>query len=567
MIEAQFPWLTAIVLLPLVASLLIPVLPDKEGKRVRWYALGVGIADFILMCYAFWKHYDASSATFQLTEKYAWVPQFGLNWAVSVDGISAPLVLLAGLVTTLSILAAWQVDRKPRLFYFLMLVLYSAQIGVFVAQDLILLFIMWEVELIPVYLLISIWGGQKRRYAATKFLLYTAAASIFILVAALGMGLSGSNLTFEMVELGMKDYPLLLEMLLYAGLLIAFGVKLAVFPLHTWLPDAHGEASAPVSMILAGVLLKMGGYGLIRLNMGLLPDAHIYFAPVLAILGVVNIIYGALNSFAQTNMKRRLAYSSVSHMGFVLLGIASFTDLGINGAMLQMISHGLIAALLFFLAGVTYDRTHTMSMQEMGGIGQAMPKVFALFTIGVMASLALPGMSGFAGEISVFLGVTSSDIYSSTFRTVTVFLAAVGVILTPIYLLSMLRQVFYNSGAASSCDLTPSCDLNDLNLKNQGDQEAVCFGTSCVLPAQAEFRDAKPREIFIAASFLLLIIGIGLYPKVAMQMYDATTVAVNAEVRQSYTQIAQQNQEIYAQGFLTPKIAQTEVSSVLGILK
>jgi len=567
MIEAQFPWLTAIVLLPLVASLLIPVLPDKEGKRVRWYALGVGIADFILMCYAFWKHYDASSATFQLTEKYAWVPQFGLNWAVSVDGISAPLVLLAGLVTTLSILAAWQVDRKPRLFYFLMLVLYSAQIGVFVAQDLILLFIMWEVELIPVYLLISIWGGQKRRYAATKFLLYTAAASIFILVAALGMGLYGSNMTFDMVELGMKDYPLLLEMLLYAGLLIAFGVKLAVFPLHTWLPDAHGEASAPVSMILAGVLLKMGGYGLIRLNMGLLPDAHIYFAPVLAILGVVNIIYGALNSFAQTNMKRRLAYSSVSHMGFVLLGIASFTDLGINGAMLQMISHGLIAALLFFLAGVTYDRTHTMSMQEMGGIGQAMPKVFALFTIGVMASLALPGMSGFAGEISVFLGVTSSDIYSSTFRTVTVFLAAVGVILTPIYLLSMLRQVFYNSGAASSCDLTPSCDLNDLNLKNQGDQEAVCFGTSCVLPAQAEFRDAKPREIFIAASFLLLIIGIGLYPKVAMQMYDATTVAVNAEVRQSYTQIAQQNQEIYAQGFLTPKIAQTEVSSVLGILK
>jgi NAD(P)H-quinone oxidoreductase subunit 4 len=568
MIADRFPWLTAIVLLPLVASLLIPVLPDKEGKRVRWYALGVGIADFVLMCYVFWKHYDASSATFQLVEKYAWVPQLGLSWAVSVDGLSVPLVLLAGLVTTLSIFAAWQVDLKPRLFYFLMLVLYSAQIGVFVAQDVLLLFIMWEVELIPVYLLVSIWGGQKRQYAATKFLLYTAAASIFILVAGLAMALyGGGNISFDMVELGMKDYPLGLELLLYAGLLIAFGVKLAVFPLHTWLPDAHGEASSPVSMILAGVLLKMGGYGLIRLNLELLSDAHVYFAPLLAMLGVVNIIYGAFNSFAQTNMKRRLAYSSVSHMGFVLLGIASFTDLGINGAMLQMISHGLIASVLFFLAGVTYDRTHTMAMKEMGGIGQAMPKVFALFTISAMASLALPGMSGFASELSVFVGVTTSDIYGSTFRTVTVFLASVGVILTPIYLLSMLRQVFYNSGAVPTCDITPSCDITDADLQNQGDQEAVCFGTNCVLPAEAEFSDARPREVFIAACFLVLIIGIGVYPKMAMQMYDVKTVAVNAQVRQSYTEIAQGNPQIYAKGFLVPQIAESEVVPVLGIVK
>jgi len=568
MIADRFPWLTAIVLLPLVASLLIPVLPDKEGKRVRWYALGVGIADFVLMCYTFWKHYDTSSATFQLVEKYAWVPQLGLSWAVSVDGLSVPLVLLAGLVTTLSIFAAWQVDLKPRLFYFLMLVLYSAQIGVFVAQDVLLLFIMWEVELIPVYLLVSIWGGQKRQYAATKFLLYTAAASIFILVAGLAMALyGGGNISFDMVELGMKDYPLGLELLLYAGLLIAFGVKLAVFPLHTWLPDAHGEASSPVSMILAGVLLKMGGYGLIRLNLELLSDAHVYFAPLLAMLGVVNIIYGAFNSFAQTNMKRRLAYSSVSHMGFVLLGIASFTDLGINGAMLQMISHGLIASVLFFLAGVTYDRTHTMAMKEMGGIGQAMPKVFALFTISAMASLALPGMSGFASELSVFVGVTTSDIYGSTFRTVTVFLASVGVILTPIYLLSMLRQVFYNSGAVPTCDITPSCDITDADLQNQGDQEAVCFGTNCVLPAEAEFDDARPREVFIAACFLVLIIGIGIYPKMAMQVYDVKTVAVNAQVRQSYTEIAQGNPQIYAKGFLVPQIAESEVVPVLGIVK
>ena len=564
----QFPWLTAIVLLPLVASLLIPVLPDKEGKRVRWYALGVGIADFVLMCYAFWKHYDASSATFQLAEKYAWVPQFGISWAVSVDGISVPLVLLAGLVTTLAILAAWQVNIKHRLFYFLMLVLYSAQIGVFVAQDLMLLFIMWEIELIPVYLLVSIWGGQKRRYAATKFLIYTAAASIFILIAALAMALyGGTNVSFDMAELALKNYPLLLELLLYAGLLISFGVKLAIFPLHTWLPDAHGEASAPVSMILAGVLLKMGGYGLIRVNMGLLPDAHVYFAPLLATLGVVNIIYGALNSFAQSNMKRRLAYSSVSHMGFVLLGIASFTDLGINGAMLQMISHGLIAAVLFFLAGVTYDRTHTLALEEMGNIGKLMPKVFALFTISAMASLALPGMSGFASEISVFVGVATSDIYSGSFRTVMVFLAAVGVILTPIYLLNLLRQIFYNVGAVRACDITPSCDINDLSLRDQGSEEAVCFGTSCVLPSEAEFKDAKPREIFIAACFLSLIIAIGLYPNMAMKFYDVTTMAVNAQVRQSYTEIAQTNPQVYAKGFLVPQIPGGEIKPVLGVVK
>ena len=562
MIADHFPWLTAIVLFPLVASLFIPVLPDKDGKLVRWYALGVGIADFILMCCAFWQHYDASNANFQLVENYVWMPQLGLNWAVSVDGISAPLVLLAGFVTTLAMFSAWQVDRRPKLFYFLMLVLYSAQVGVFVAQDLLLFFIMWEVELIPVYLLVCIWGGQRRRYAATKFLLYTAAASIFILVAALAMGLyGGGNITFDVAELAQKEYPLTLQLLLYAGLLIAFGVKLAIFPLHTWLPDAHGEASSPVSMILAGVLLKMGGYGLIRLNLDLLADAQVYFAPVLAILGVVNIIYGALNSFAQTNMKRRLAYSSISHMGFVLIGIASFTDLGINGAMLQMISHGLIASVLFFLAGVTYDRSHTMMMAEMGGIGQAMPKVFALFTMGAMASLALPGMSGFVGELSVFVGIATSDVYTSTFCTVTVFLAAVGVILTPIYLLSMLREVFYGSSAALICD------INNADLENQEDEGTACFGTDCLLPTETVYSDARPREVFIAACFLVLIIGIGFYPKAAMQMYDAKTVAVNAHVRQSYTIISQTNPHIYASGFLNPQIPATELTPVLGTLK
>ncbi|MEB3249799.1 MAG: NAD(P)H-quinone oxidoreductase subunit 4 [Merismopediaceae bacterium] len=545
----HFPWLSTLILLPLVAAALIPVLPYKDSKQVRWYALGVAIADFVLMAFVFSQNYDPSNTAFQLTEKYAWIPQFGLSWAVSVDGISMPLVLLAGLVTTLSIFAAWQVDHKPRLFYFLMLLLYSAQIGVFVAQDMLLLFIMWELELVPVYLLVSIWGGQKRQYAAMKFLLYTAAASIFILVAALGMAFYGDTFTFDIAELGLKDYPLALELFLYAGLLITFGVKLAVFPLHTWLPDAHGEASAPVSMILAGVLLKMGGYGLIRFNLGILDQAHVYFAPILVILGVVNIIYGGFSSFAQTNMKRRLAYSSVAHMGFVLIGLASFTDLGISGAMLQMLSHGLIAAVLFFLAGVTYDRTHTLNLTEMGNIGKIMPTVFALFTMGAMASLALPGMSGFASEIAVFVGMTSSDVYSTTFRTVTVFLAAVGLVITPIYLLSMLRQLFYGTNAPLVCEMEGS------SQKALQEQPAVCFGTSCVLPADAHYADAYPREVFIAACFLLPIIAVGFYPKLATQMYDSTTVAINQQLVQSHAQIAQSHsRNIYAELMAAPAL-------------
>ncbi|MDZ8188481.1 MAG: NAD(P)H-quinone oxidoreductase subunit 4 [Nostoc sp. ChiSLP02] len=533
----EFPWLTAIIALPLVAALAIPLIPDKEGKTVRWYSLGVAFADFALMIYAFWYKYDFQSSTLQLVENYSWIPQLGLNWAVGVDGLSMPLVLLTGLINTLAIFAAWKVTNKPRLFYALMLAMYSAQLGVFVAQDLLLFFLMWEIELVPVYLLISIWGGQNRRYAATKFILYTAAASIFILVAGFALVFSGDTVTFDMAALGMKEYPKAVELLAYAGFLIAFGVKLPIFPLHTWLPDAHGEASAPGSMILAGVLLKMGGYALIRINVEMLPNAHVYFAPVLAILGVVNIVYGACCAFAQTNLKRRLAYSSIAHMGFVLIGIASYTELGISGAVLQMISHGLIAASLFFLSGVTYDRTHTLMMDKMGGMAKVMPRTFALFTAGSMASLALPGMSGFVGELMVFLGIASSDVYSSSFKVVVVLLSAVGVILTPIYLLSMLRQVFYG---------------------NQNKE----------LHLDAAISDVQPRELFITACLLLPIIGIGFYPKLATQTYDVKTVEVAAHARQVLPVVAhQQPSSLYSRIFTAPTLASSQVETLVNISK
>lgn len=533
--STQFPWLTTIILLPLVASLLIPVLPDKQGKTIRWYAFGVALADFALTIYALWQNYDFQTPDFQLTETIAWIPQIGLNWSLAVDGLSMPLVVLSGLVTTLSILAAWQVTHKPRLFYFLMLAMYSAQIGVFCAQDILLFFLMWELELVPVYILISIWGGPKRLYAATKFILYTAIGSIFILVAAFAMAFYGGNVTFDMSELGLKDYSLTFELFVYAALLIAYGVKLPIFPLHTWLPDAHGEASAPVSMILAGVLLKMGGYALIRMNVEMLPDAHVYFAPVLAVLGVVNIVYGALVSFGQRNLKRRMAYSSISHMGFVLLGIASYTELGLSGAVLQMLSHGLIAAALFYLSGVTYDRTHTLMLDKMGGLGKSMPTVFALFTMGSMASLALPGMSGFVSELAVFLGFATSDSYTDTFKVVVVLLSAVGLILTPIYLLSMLREVFYGN--------------ENPEFKGQ------------------VFRDAKPREIFVTACLLIPIIGIGLYPKLLTQTYDVKTVQVATQARNAVSAIAQQPTHLFSQVSVAPKLSTPAAGELLSVVK
>ena len=529
----SFPWLTAIILFPLVAALAIPFISDREGKAVRWYALSIGIIDLGMTVYALASHYNVQQSTIQLRESYPWIPQLGLNWSLAVDGLSMPLIVLSALVTTLAIAASWNVNHRPKLFYSLMLVMYSAQIAVFAAQDLLLFFLVWELELVPVYLLISIWGGKKRLYAATKFILYTALASIFILVAALAMAFYGDTVTFDMTELANKHYPRAFELLAYAAFIIGFGVKLPIFPLHTWLPDAHSQASAPVSMILAGVLLKMGGYGLIRLNLEALPHAHAYFAPVLVILGIVNIVYGAFNAFAQGDMKRRLACSSISHMGFVLIGIASFNELGINGAMLQMLSHGLIAAALFFLAGATYERTHTLVLEKMGGLAQSMPKVFALFTVSSMASLALPGMSGFVGELSVFLGVTTSDVYSSGFKVVVIGLAAVGLILTPIYLLSMMRDLFYGAERAVVVD---------------------------------GWMDARPREVAIAICLLLPIVGIGLYPKVATQTYDIKTTAIAQETREVLTIVAQERSRLYSGNFYIPNVPAAKAPPLLGIM-
>nr|YP_002049491.1 NAD(P)H-quinone oxidoreductase subunit 4 [Paulinella chromatophora]ACB43281.1 NAD(P)H-quinone oxidoreductase subunit 4 [Paulinella chromatophora] len=487
----SFPWLSLIVFLPLFGILILPLTSadrdDLYGPRsISTLFLSL---DLVLILYVFSQHFDINVGTLQLVERVPWVPFIGLEWSLGVDGLSAPLVVLSGLVTLLSVIASWNVKNKTRLYFSLLLLQASAQAMVFLSQDFLLFFLSWELELVPIYLLIAIWGGQYRQYAATKFILYTALASLLILISGLALAFSGNSFTLNLSELTVYSNYGRLGFLCYLGFLIGFGVKLPIFPLHTWLPDAHGEANAPISMLLAGVLLKMGGYALLRFNVQMLPEIHIKLAPALVVLATVNIVYGAFNAFAQDNVKRRIAYSSISHMGFVLLGIASLNSLGINGAMLQMISHGLIAASMFFLTGVFYERTKTLSIPNMGGLAKAMPITFAFFLASSLASLALPGMSGFISEITIFLGITTQESFTIVFRAISVIVSAIGLVLTPIYLLSLCRRVFFGQR----------------------------------IPALAVVGDMSPRETIVGLILLVPTLVIGFWPRIVIDFYTAST--------------------------------------------
>nr|YP_009917882.1 NdhD [Morella salicifolia]QLM01917.1 NdhD [Morella salicifolia] len=476
-----FPWLTILVVLPIFAGSLIFFLPHRGNKIIRWYTIFICAIEILLITYAFYYDFKFDDPLMQLTEDYKWINFFNFYWRLGIDGLSIGPILLTGFITTLATLAAWPVTRDSRLFHFLMLAMYSGQIGSFSSRDLLLFFIMWELELIPVYLLLSVWGGKKRLYSATKFILYTAGSSVFLLMGVLGIGLYGSNeptLNFEISA--NQSYPLALEIIFYIGFLIAFAVKLPIIPLHTWLPDTHGEAHYSTCMLLAGILLKMGAYGLIRINMELLPRAHSLFAPWLMIVGTIQIIYAASASPGQRNLKKRIAYSSVSHMGFIIIGIATISEMGLNGAILQIISHGFIGAALFFLAGTSFDRIRLVYLDEMGGIAIPVPKIFTIFSILSMASLALPGMSGFVAELIVFFGLLTSQNFFLKTKILITFVMSIGMILTPIYSLSMLRQMFYG--------------YKFFNAPN------------------SYFFDSGPRELFVSISILLPVIGIGIYP-------------------------------------------------------
>jgi NADH-quinone oxidoreductase subunit M len=430
---------------PIAGALLLLFIGNADGRRdglIRWLTLGISLVVFAVTV-ALWVWFDPSSASFQFVERRPWIPAFGIDYYLGVDGISLLLVVLTGFLTPIALLSSWgSIERKVKEFSIFMLALEAAMIGVFVSLDLFLFYVFWDAMLIPMYFLIGIWGYDQRVYAAIKFMLYTMAGSVLMLVAILGLAYLHSTATgsysFDLLKLYALDIPPQTQMWFFLAFTVAFAIKVPLFPFHTWLPDAHVQAPTAGSVILAGVLLKMGTYGLLRFSFPLFPEAAAYFAPWLALLAVIGIIYGALVAMVQPDMKKLVAYSSVSHLGFVVLGICAMNTQGVQGAIYQMLAHGISTGGLFLMVGMLSDRRHTRLISEFGGLKAVMPRLSAAFLIITLASIGLPGLNGFVGEFLIMLGAFRWDPRFVIF-------AGLGVILSAVYMLWMLQRVYYGT--------------------------------------------------------------------------------------------------------------------------
>lgn len=444
--------LTVLLITPLLATFAIGLGTAESARKLAVLASLFMVALSVILGLSF----HSQQAGMQFVEQISWIQSpFPVQYHVGIDGMSLCLVGLTAIVTLMAVLASKNVGvQRPKLYYSMVMLLTTAIVGVFVSLDLIQFFVLWELELVPMYLLIAIWGGPKRDYAAMKFLIYTFFGGIFMLAAILflyyhlGMLMAGSQ-TFDMVRLAQlgKELSKPVQMIACLGFMLAFLIKLPSFPFHTWLPDAHVEAPTPISMILAGLLLKMGSYGLVRICMGFFPDAIAALGMFLMAIGAFNIIWGAVACMVQQDMKRIIAYSSVSHMGFITLGIGSLSAAALSGAIFQMISHGFISAALFFLVGVIYDRCHTRLLPEIGGgLAKLMPTAFYFWMLAALANLGLPGLCGFVAESTVCYGAFTSPMAmapDSWFAKGCVIFACFGVILTAGYMLWLLKRLFY----------------------------------------------------------------------------------------------------------------------------
>src|SRR3990170_3266860 len=433
--------LTFLVFFPVLAALVIATLPREQERHAKLMALGVTGVVLVISLIAFGM-FDRGETGLQLTERFRWIRAenagFDIQYFLGVDGLSLTMVILTTFLFVVAMLISWNIELRPKEYFAWLLALETGVLGVFTAQDLILFFLFWEVELIPMYFLISIWGSGRKEYSAMKFVLFTISGSALMLAGFLMLAFSAEPSTFDMValrEAELSDVLLPLPaifFLIFAG----FAVKLPIVPLHTWLPDAHTDAPTAVSVILAGVLLKMGGYGMLRILVGIMPDTAQDYAVWLASLAAISILYGAIVTLRQTDLKRLIAYSSVSHMGYVLLGIAALGQVGLTGATLQMFSHGMITGLLFVVVGLIYDRAHTRSVDELSGLAHVTPVIAVAFVLAGLASLGLPAMSGFVAEVTVFLGA------AGRFQAPTI-LAVLGIVLTAGYMLWTLRRVLF----------------------------------------------------------------------------------------------------------------------------
>jgi NADH-quinone oxidoreductase subunit M len=463
--------LTILILLPVIGAataLVYSFTPGARESHHRWIALGFTIAVFVVSLLLI-KAAGSGLAGFRFEENYSWVGSIGARYHIGVDGISLWLVILTTLLMPISILSSWTAITKRQSTYFvLMMLLESAMIGVFVSLDLLLFYLFFEASLVPMFLLIGVWGGERRIYAAVKFFIYTAVGSLLMLVGIIALYFIHQKAT----GIGTFDYTVLIETLrttagvisprtefwLFLAFAFAFCIKVPLWPLHTWLPDAHTEAPTAGSVILAGILLKMGTYGLLRFNFGLFPNASRQFAPVMITLAVIGIIYGALVAMVQPDVKRLVAYSSVSHMGFVVLGLFSFTEQGMQGALYQMLNHGVSTGALFLFVGMIYERRHTRMISEFGGLVRPMPWFSTLFVIASLSSIGLPFLNGFVGEFLIMLGSWTSVAVQHAW--IVTMLAGTGVIWAAVYMLWMLQRVVF--GATTS---EANAKLSDLNWR------------------------------------------------------------------------------------------------------
>jgi NADH-quinone oxidoreductase subunit M len=435
--------LSLTIFFPLVGAALLLVVPNRDGGRdglIRQIALATSLVTFALSLWL-WRGFDPGGAEFQFVERYSWIPAFGIDYYLGIDGISLMLILLTTFLTPLALLSSWgSIERKVKEFSLFMLLLETAMLGVFAALDLFLFYIFWDIVLIPMYFIIGVWGYERRIYAAIKFILFTMAGSVLMLVAIIGLAWLHNSATgaysFDYLKLLRLGIAPSTQTWFFLAFALAFAIKVPLFPLHTWLPDAHVEAPTAGSIILAGVLLKMGTYGLVRFAFPLFPHAAIEFTPWLAALSIIGIIYGALVSMVQPDMKKLVAYSSVSHLGFVVLGTCALNVQGVQGSVYQMLNHGVSTGALFMIVGMLSDRRHTRLIAEYGGLKNVVPRLVAVFLVITLSSIAMPGLNGFVGEFLILIGAYRTNWLWAT-------LAASGVILSAVYMLWMFQRVNY----------------------------------------------------------------------------------------------------------------------------
>ena len=438
----DFPYLTTIIFLPVVGAILIAFIPGLSQRLIKRIAAILTFIPLALSLFLFF-NFDKSLGGIQFEEKLSWIPAINANYHLGVDGLSLPLVILMAFLGFLVVLISWKIDLRPREYFAWLLLLETSILGVFCSLDLLLFFLFWEIEIIPMYFLISIWGTGRKEYSAMKYVIFTLFGSALMLAGILSLYfITGSLSMIDIAQAGLAPFTAAIPVVAIFFLLLAgFAIKLPVFPLHTWLPDAHTDAPTAVSVVLAGALLKMGGYGIIRLCVTIFPQVAQQYALLLVILAVVSVLYGAAVTLRQTDLKRLIAYSSISHMGYVLLGIFALSQVSLTGAALQMFSHGVITGLLFAMAGLVMHNAGERDLRKLGGLARQMPIIAVIFSVAGLGALGLPTTSGFAAEFLVFVGSFSSTVVAGV--QVYTILAVLGIVITAGYILWMLQRIFY----------------------------------------------------------------------------------------------------------------------------